>query len=161
MRFVLHGSHRVRAPAGEAHARIEPALVLRQRRDLLAGRPTSGKEAPCLCRHVFRLRQSAAGACAGTSRRALSSRPPWAGADERIGEVEVGRRRHWRTIVADRAIVPARTCFHGRTRLSAQPSAVSLCADLEHLEAPRGRQPWGRPLGRACRAERASSEARG
>ena len=33
MRFVLHGSHRVHAPAGEAHARIEPALVLRQLRD--------------------------------------------------------------------------------------------------------------------------------
>ena len=35
--------------------------------------------------------------------------------------------------LATRAIVPARTCFHGLTRLSAQRSAVSLCADTGGL----------------------------
>ena len=37
---------------------------------------------------------------------------------------------------ATRAIVPARTCFHGLTRLSAQPSAVSVCAELGHAPSP-------------------------
>lgn len=82
------------------------------------------------------------GAVARWSAAALLSRWRRLAAHDRVGDDRIAQTTEPpHDCSATRAIVPARTCFHGLTRLSAQPSAVSLCAErvihLSQVEHPR------------------------